>query len=70
MRLHAGDDYLVRIKMLSADQQEPLSVSPAGAMLFTEESMCDLVAGQVEAEHVPNGYSRCADSLRVFYPVL
>ncbi len=66
MRLHAGDDPLVRLKMLSADQREPLSVGPAGAMLFIEESMCDLVAGHVEPEHVPNGYSRCADSLRVF----
>ncbi|KAL0053451.1 hypothetical protein WJX82_005899 [Trebouxia sp. C0006] len=51
-----GDDPLVRLKMLSADQQEPSSVGAAGAMLFIEESMCDLVDGHVEPEHVPNGY--------------
>lgn len=51
--------------MLSADQQEPSSVGAAGAMLFIEVSMCDLVDGHVEPEHVPNGYIRYAGSLRV-----
>ncbi len=65
MRLHAGDDPLVRLKMLSKDKQEPLSDAQAGAMSVIEQSMCDLLAGHVAAEHVPRGYIRYSGSLRV-----
>lgn len=65
MRLHAGDDPLVRLKMLSADQQELLSDGTAGSISFIDESICDLVDDQVEPEHVPNGYSRYEGSLCV-----
>ena len=65
MRLHAGDDPLVRFKMLSKDKQEQLSDSQAGAMSFIEESICDLVDGYVAAEDVPRGYIRYSGSLRV-----
>ena len=63
--MHAGDDPLVRLKMLSKGKQEPLSDSQAGAMSVIEQSMCDLVAGHVAAEHVPRGYIRYSGSLHV-----
>ncbi len=65
MTLPAGDDPLVRLVMLSANKQDSLSDGKADAMSVIEQSICDLVAGHVEAEHVPRGYIRCSGSMRI-----